>query len=543
MANPGVFEDATFQSSRGLSKTLCPNGPGAYSGLEGAIWASCNLVTDGARGTSMSASLSQSDDAIRVLEGAPSALHNISTWPMNHTTGSGEKAYYYLASPLTAGDAEKLDFKAMTYAIRTQCVPITQQCLPGRQWPFAMSDNDLYNEFTCTPGFSANFTFDGGSQQLDADVEDGGNNVVSAQPVAGLAFALDADLSERIGQFDPNLEEKTMNGSTQSVVPGTNISYQYLQPNNPLHFAAWAQGFPSFGGSDQVEGDVAVSNPLLNDSQIWRSQSGTTEWILQCSTEVYDVTYTWVNGSVRDFHKTLSSPEMGALISAPFAIGGLRERYTALESVAAAAGASDNSRDLADMFADRWSLAALALSAGVMSPQPNLLSQVRSKDGPVARVPLIPFYILLALKAIYVIAVVALAVGAYCFTHPAETEVVKTQLSTRGLAAAHFDTPDILQTKVVSQLSERLQPTMTKADDAEPDDPTKGGLKRAATFLGDIPDKRIGVVAQADGAWRFAVVANGVWTGIKPLAVDLVGIEAKAGNMGDAGDLVKAWMK
>jgi hypothetical protein len=38
-------------------------------------------------------------------------------------------------------------------------------------------------------------------------------------------------------------------------------------------------------------------------------------------------------------------------------------------------------------------------------------------------------------------------------------------------------------------------------------------------------------------------VANGVWTGIKPLAVDIAGIEARAGNLGDAGDLYKAWMK
>lgn len=211
--------------------------------------------------------------------------------------------------------------------------------------------------------------------------------------------------------------------------------------------------------------------------------------------------------------------------------------------MAAAAGASDDSGSLAAMFADHWSQTVLALSAGVMTREPNVLTQVRSAPYQVARVPLLPLYILLALKAIYVLAVIALAIGAYCFTHPAETEIVKTQLSTRGLAAAHFDQPDILQSKVVSQLSERLQPAITKSDQAEPDDPAKGGLKRAATFLGDIPDKRIGVVAHADGVWRFAVVANGVWNGIKPLAVDLVDMEAKAGNLGTAGDLVKAWIK
>ena len=58
-----------------------------------------------------------------------------------------------------------------------------------------------------------------------------------------------------------------------------------------------------------------------------------------------------------------------------------------------------------------------------------------------------------------------------------------------------------------------------------------------------MPDKKIGVVARADGAWRFAVMANGVWNGIKPIAVDLIGIEAKAGNLGGAGDVVNAWRK
>jgi hypothetical protein len=34
-----------------------------------------------------------------------------------------------------------------------------------------------------------------------------------------------------------------------------------------------------------------------------------------------------------------------------------------------------------------------------------------------------------------------------------------------------------------------------------------------------------------------------VWNGIKPLAVDLVDVEAKEGHLGTAGDLVKAWIK
>jgi hypothetical protein len=530
ITNMTAFIDyPVFTSSRALSNTSCPNGPGSFRGARADIWASCNLNVDISDDDSeITFDLAGSDEAIRALTGAPTALTSVSNYT-DLAAGSDTTQYHYLSNPNMARDPYIIDYKAATFAVTTQCFPITQKCLPGSEWPTAMIDSMGNNNFSCTPAFTANFTFDGGAQTIDADEPDG-ENASGVTPFVGMAFASDAQLSERIGAID---------GTGES-----NRSVEYLRPANPLHFAAWAIGYPSYG-LPQGGSKWAVQNPLLNDSQIYRSDSGTTEWILNCSTTVYQVTYTWVNGTVRHFNKTLASPEMGALISAPFAISNLRERYIALTGVAAAAGASDNATDLANLFADRFSQAALALSAGVTKPQINIIAQYRNNFVSYARVPKAPFFILLALKAIYVLAVIALAIGAYCFTHPAETEIVKTQLSTRGLAAAHFDTPDILQSKVVSQLSERLQPTVSKETDSSEvdDDPAKGGLRRAATFLGDIPDKRIGVVAQADGAWRFAVVANGVWTGIKPLAVDIAGIEARAGNLGDAGDLMKAWMK
>ena len=529
-----------FSSSRVLSSGLCPNGPGAFTEYGGLVWVTCNINSDdGSGGEDMGAELVGSDEAIRVLQGSSSANSTIASYPKwNHTAGSGEQAFYYLGNSAMSGVADHHDYLAKTIAITTQCTPITRQCLPDVQWPL---DDDDNRSFSCTPGFGANFTFSGASQMRDGDEDDGGQNSRADRPAVGLAFASDAQLSERIGKYDPTLADKLNAGSNQSK-PIPDVSYKYLQPSNPLHFGAWALGYPGYS-TDDTGTRVVSTNPLLNDSQIYRSELGpSTEWVLNCSASVYDVSYTWVNGAVQTFNMTLASPEMGGMISAPFALERVRERAIALQAIAAAASASDNSTSLAHMFADHWSQAALALSAGVFSPEQNILSQWRETTQ-VARVPMAPLYILLALKAIYVMAVIALAIGAYCFTHPAETEIVKTQLSTKGLAAAHFDDPNILQSKVVNQLSERLQPMITKDSPTEPDDPAKGGLRRAATFLGDMPDKKIGVVAEADGVWRFAVVANGVWNGIKPLAVDLVNIEARAGNLGTPGEVVKAWIK
>jgi hypothetical protein len=520
---------------------LCPNGPGAFKAFDGAIWVPCNIDSDdGSGGEDMGAELVGSLEASRVLRGVSSANSTISSYPeSNHTAGSGGQAFYYLAAnPSMAHFPGMMDYMAKTIAITTQCAPITQQCLPGVQWPF---DDDDDRTFSCTPGFGANFTFSGASQTVDADESDDGDNTRPDRPAVGMAFASDAQLSRRIGKYDPGLGDKILAGSNQSR-PIPDVSYKYVQPANPLYFGAWALGYPGFS-INQTHTTAALTNPLLNDSQIYRSELGPSAmWVLNCSATVYDVSYTWVNGSLQTFNMTLSSAEMGGLISAPFALDRVRERAITLQAIAGVASVSDNSSSLAHAFADGWSQAALALSAGVMAPSENTLTQWRIPRQ-VARVPMIPLYILLGLKAVYVLAVIALAIGAYCFTHPAETEIVKTQLSTRGLAAAHFDSPDILQSQVLSQIKERLQPTTTKNNQAESEDPATGGLKRAATFLGDMPDKRIGVVAHEDGVWRFAVVANGVWNGIKPLAVDLVNMEARAGELGTPGELVKAWIK
>ena len=124
--------------------------------------------------------------------------------------------------------------------------------------------------------------------------------------------------------------------------------------------------------------------------------------------------------------------------------------------------------------------------------------------------------------------------------------MVKAQLSAKGLAAAHFDDPRLLQQNVVKELHARLQAGREgTATQGQP----KQGLPRSniAPAGSGIPetasesDKRVGIVAQADGAWRFALVADGVWQSVKPIAVSLVTAEAAAGQMGTAGQFVKAW--
>ena len=192
----------------------------------------------------------------------------------------------------------------------------------------------------------------------------------------------------------------------------------------------------------------------------------------------------------------------------------------------------------------------LALSAFAMQPVRNNLEQNRIAGLSVARVPLIPLYLLLTTKAIYVIAVIALAIGAYCFTHPAETEVVKAQLSVKGLAAAHFNSPGLLQQNVVKQIEDRLDSANNGTDksNAKQDDlpSEKKGLQRAATVavLGTAAgagavaaaappaDAKVGLLPTADGGWEFVLLANGVWNSIKPIVKSLVIQDARVWGHG-----------
>jgi hypothetical protein len=52
---------------------------------------------------------------------------------------------------------------------------------------------------------------------------------------------------------------------------------------------------------------------------------------------------------------------------------------------------------------------------------------------------------------------------------------------------------------------------------------------------------RVGFVPDVDGAWKFVVLANGVWHSISPIAKSFVVADAKQGGMGEMGGLINAW--
>lgn len=165
-------------------------------------------------------------------------------------------------------------------------------------------------------------------------------------------------------------------------------------------------------------------------------------------------------------------------------------RPVSLENAAILGGLSSNSTQLAEVTANAFSQAALALAIGAISNRTNLLEQSRTSLS-LTRVPKVPLYILLVLKFLYVLGVVLLAVVAICFTHPSETQEVKARLSIKGLAAAYF----AQKNQAVSSLEEMFSEHNPKSE----------------------KETKVGIVKTGQGGRKYVTVGMGALGGVSEL--------------------------
>ncbi|KIW50243.1 hypothetical protein PV05_11850 [Exophiala xenobiotica] len=437
------------------------------------------------------------------------------TGSLSSTSKHNETFYFYSDSR----SGSTVDFKVQTLGISTQCHIATKRC---------HGDYSNGTSFRCSAGFAGDLT-ECLPNVWPASADDSGSCET------GIGFATDAQLSQAAG----------MNNLTDLTDSPTGYLSALLK-ENPMYFGTWAIGFP---GDDMHNALFSNSDP-----QVFPDGHVNAVWMLNCTSTVYDVTYSYTDGSLHRFNASVAAPDWGAFFSGPFAwsprVLGLKQTSLALENAAQA---------------------ALGLSVGVFTPRVNDLEQLRNSSVSVARIPLVPLYLLLGFKFLYVVVVVILAIGAYCFTHPAETEIVKAQLSVKGLAAAHFDQPDLIRQDVVKQVQSRLEQAKNGGSSAaasptteqrEQEQEQAGSapiqpLKRAATApagrgpgaeaearaegdeAGHKP--KIGLMPTRAGTWQFVLLANGAWQSVKPIVQSFVLSEAKAGEFGTAGDIYAAW--
>lgn len=277
-----------------------------------------------------------------------------------------------------------LDYQATTLGIGTQCTPITQKCN-------LTSETASETPFRCSKGFY------GDLYTLSIAGRDFSTNNAYTQPITGMVWFDDAALTRY-----------------------ANNSYQNNLPHNPYHLGVWT---------------ISQQNGPLDSADIVYTLLGSMAWLLNCSTTVYDLTYSWVNGTVRSTNLTKGNVTMGSTLQYPSYLSVYTQAW--MDMSAYLASAEPDGKSLAQAWSTSYSKIAMGLTAGFLSTRTNLQEQVRTTKL-VSRVPKVPLYFLVALNMVYatlggVLAFVALV------SKPNESNDVRERMSIVGLVAYAFE--------------------------------------------------------------------------------------------------------
>ena len=369
-----------------------------------------NITTGG--GVLLKEGIKGAQQAAEALLGNSEANLIQNTSYVGYQQGYGAQQYYFL-SDVNIG--RTLDFLANTTAVTTQCQVVTQNC----------QVNSTSEGFSC-PGYqSPSFTYSG-----EVGVDPSAATAPGNMSMVGIQFFKDAALQNPIGFGSQSTE--------------------LFSAQNPVHFLTWSKGFPPVDTTSQTFAEMNEGKYLQVD------QSGDNVFILNCSTTIYKTVYAWVNGTIlQDNQKSGFYPELapdtyGAIYTAPFAIDAALG-HMALQNAAALAAYVPNPQGLADKFANQFSYAAIALTAGIMSPETSIIEQSRNDTELLTRVPLIPLYFLISLKALFALSSILFALLAAFLTGPSEAQEVKARLTVDGLAAGLFE-PRANQEKAVEDI-------------------------------------------------------------------------------------------
>ncbi|KAG8532409.1 uncharacterized protein KY384_002894 [Bacidia gigantensis] len=367
--------------------------------------------------------------------------------------------YHYLAD---VGTGQMLDFMANTSAVSTQCKVATQDCQIERN----------KDGFSCYGYTSPSFTFQG-----DVGFDPAMAAAPSNMSATGIQFFKDAALQSPIGLGNQTTE--------------------LFSVQNPIHFLTWSKGFPP------IDTITQTFDAMKQGKYLQLSSSGDNIFILNCTASIYTTIYAWANGTIlaanntSGFYPTLASPDYGAIYSAPFAINSALG-HLALQDAAALAAYKTTPQDMADKFADEFSRAAVALTAGIMQPSVNMLEQSRNNTELLTRVPKIPLYFLISLKAVYALGSVAVAVLAWVLTDPREAQEVKARLTVDGLMSGFLE-PTERQEKAVEKVKEIYgEHDQSKTEEEKKEEVSKVGIQQT--------DK-------GGWVWVAGSVLKEVWTG------------------------------
>jgi hypothetical protein len=291
-----------------------------------------------------------------------------------HTIGKLQFAY------LGSGQLSRLasmDYTANTYAVNSQCTPVTTECKMG------YIENGVGALYDCP------FEFAGTAY----------TNVGAANSVTMSYF------TNSSGQ----------NNDTDSGSIG-----------NPYYYAAVAV--------------VNVRNPadpaLMNDPEIVGGIHGGSIIAVWCNATVYDLEYTTVNGTITRFITKLSNDTITKLLQATQRRTGVGDAN--LIQAVSVAGLGSTAQYISDQFALSYSETALAAASSTFEPRAATESQLRTQIL-VARVPKAPLEFLVLMNLLLAVLGIVLAVIAWKSVQHGDTGEIQARLSIPAMVASHFE--------------------------------------------------------------------------------------------------------
>lgn len=389
-------------------------------------------------------------------DSAQALLGNSDTNVIHNTSSQDSQQHNDAQNNFFLGDVhsgQDLDFLASTVSVTTQCEVVTQNCRLNSSGP----------GFSCFGYQSPSFAYSG---------------EVGVKPAASIAH----DNNTMVGiQFfnDPQL---------QNLIGSGDQSTELFGAQNPMHFLTWSKGFPPVDTSKTTFDEMRRNKFLQIDP------SGENFFILNCSTTIYNTMYTWVNGKILQRNQSIAPNTYGAIFSAPFATNSALG-HLSLENAAALAAYKSNPEDLGEQFANGFSRAAVALSAGVMEPVTNLLEQSRNNTVLLTRIAKIPLYFLIGVKALYALSALIFAALAYLTVNLHEAQEVKARLTVDGLVTGLFE-PSANQEQAVKRIEELYDEHRPKESLQDNGERGEGEKEKNA---------KVGMKQTEDGGWIWVV--------------------------------------
>jgi len=196
--------------------------------------------------------------------------------------------------------------------------------------------------------------------------------------------------------------------------------------SNPYYYSAMLVTGRGMIGSSSLKTDPDVLRAIYD---------GGTAMAVFCNYTVYDVTYSSVNGTIRDWRASPSSITTMGLVGAGNNLQSYGMPY--LVQAVSLAGFSKTGREIADQFALAYSRNTLGATALAFDPQDAIVSQEREQIQ-VTMVPKTSLYVLVAANLLLVVfgcILTALALMALS----SNTGEVQARLSIHALIATAFE--------------------------------------------------------------------------------------------------------